>query len=81
MLPRVISPVWDWACTCQGIMQAHDGSIAVSSREGQGTTVVLSLPGTPSEQCEERLGAVDAYLIKPFDLIDLIAALKHVFSR
>jgi signal transduction histidine kinase len=29
---------------CQSIMQEHGGSIAVASREGRGTTVLLNFP-------------------------------------
>lgn len=33
---------------CQSILQAHGGSLAITSQEGQGTTICLSLP------CESR---------------------------
>lgn len=39
---------------CQSILQAHGGTITVTSQEGQGTTFLLSLPGEQDERQEQR---------------------------
>ncbi|GLV59726.1 hypothetical protein KDH_65510 [Dictyobacter sp. S3.2.2.5] len=38
---------------CQNILQAHGGSITVTSREGQGTTFLISLPTEDQQHGEQ----------------------------